>query len=158
MYTETNTTTHCNSIHDGDVWLGVGRNQVIEPERRSLGISARLRGPPCSAAQWQRHLHRRKMLCLPCQISWWCWQAGISPTPISTGFSTHRPTTQFSIEKPPSTLSRGIIFRAIEPFKELSFVGRLSSIVRTPKTELNRTSSGSSPARSLGVSAMVDIS
>jgi len=55
------------------------------------------------------------------------------------------------------TKSLGMIFRAIEPLSELSFLGRLSSMVRAPYKELKRTSSGSSPGCSRGISAFVDI-
>ena len=45
----------------------------------------------------------------------------------------------------------------MEALRELSFWGRLSSIVRTPYIELNRTSSGSSSGSSFGIEAAVDI-
>ena len=37
-----------------------------------------------------------------------------------------------------------MILRAMEPLRELSFLGRLSSMVRTPCREAKMTSSGSS--------------
>ena len=49
-----------------------------------------------------------------------------------------------------------MIFRAIDPLSEFSFFGRLSSIVRAPYSVLKRTSSGSSPGCSRGISAVVD--
>ena len=55
------------------------------------------------------------------------------------------------------TFSRGIILRHMEPLRELSFSGRLSSMVRTPYRVLNKTSSGSSPGSSLGIGTSVDI-
>jgi hypothetical protein len=39
----------------------------------------------------------------------------------------------------------------MEAFKELSFLGRLSSIVRTPYKVLKKTSSDSSPGCSSGI-------
>jgi hypothetical protein len=51
---------------------------------------------------------------------------GSLPLLYPTGFSTHRPQHSFRLEKTPS---RGILFRAIEPFNEFTFVSRLSSIV-----------------------------
>jgi hypothetical protein len=48
-------------------------------------------------------------------------------------------------------LSRGMIFLAIDVLSELSFFGRLSSIVRMPYRVLKSTSSGSSPGSSRGM-------
>ena len=42
------------------------------------------------------------------------------------------PCRIYQSSQEPLTFSRGRIFRAIDPFRELSFLGRLSSINRTP--------------------------
>jgi hypothetical protein len=52
------------------------------------------------------------------------------------------------------TFSLPIIFLAMDPLSELSFFGRLSSIVRSPYSELKATSSGSSPGCSRTSSSM----
>jgi len=44
---------------------------------------------------------------------------------------------------------RGMIFRAMLPLSELSFLGRLRVMVRTPYCEPKSTSFGSSPGSSL---------
>lgn len=54
------------------------------------------------------------------------------------------------------TWSRGTIFSAMDSLRALSFPGRLSSMVRTPRFELKRTSSGSYGCGITGV-AEVDI-
>ncbi len=52
------------------------------------------------------------------------------------------------------TLNLGAILRAMDPFKELSFFGRFSSMVRRPYKLLKRTSSGSSSGSSDGIFAV----
>ena len=50
------------------------------------------------------------------------------------------------------TFNLGTIFRAIDPFSELSFFGLFNSIVLTPNLLPNKTSFSSSPGSSFGIS------